>query len=434
MARRFSRRDFLKTLGASSAAAGLYLSGLKPVYAQDKPAYDFTLAMVDYSDPVREAFESVIIPQFIEENPGSTVSINWTNWGRYNEEMTTAFASGVTPDVFQGGAVWAPQMARRNWALPLNEFIDADEEWDWADFPTGLQEDVTINGQIVGVPYRQDLRTLWYNAEMLSNAGFDAPPTTWEELQEVALATTVRDGDVITVEGYHLSDSSGNWQKDWQPYLMWLHQAGGQFLSDDLTTCMLDQPEAIAALEFLYALVQEHKVTAYPGIEPQGDLNVIAAGDTAITLANADAERVLNLYAPEMVDMVQPALPLTGEVQATHAWVNKFFISSQTGNPARAWDLMRFLTRQDMLEVYCAANNNTPPRLSLLEADYMSEKHKVVLGAAEYAKTFPQHHNLIELFRPIAAELEQCLSGNKAPADALGDATTAINAILADDM
>jgi len=434
MAKRFSRRDFLKTLGASSAAAGLYLSGLKPIYAQDKPAYDFNLAMVDYSDPVREAFESVIIPQFIEENPGSTVTINWTNWGRYNEEMTTAFASGVTPDVFQGGAVWAPQMARRNWALPLNEFIDADAEWDWADFPEGLQADVTVNGQIVGVPYRQDLRTLWYNQDMLSQAGIDSAPTNWEEFLAAAQATTVQENGVYSVEGYHLSDSSGNWQKDFQPYLIWLHMAGGQFLSDDLTTCMLDQPEALNALEFLYSLVHDHQVTAYPGIEPQGDLNVIAAGDAAMVIANADTERVLNLYAPDMADAIVPAVPMTGAVQATHAWVNKFFVSSQTSEPTRAWDLLRFLTRKDMLEVYAAANNNTPPRLSLLDADYMSDKHKTVLEAAVYAKTFPQHHNLIELFRPIAAELEQCLSGNKAPADALGDATEAINAILADDI
>lgn len=433
MAKKLSRRDFLRVAAVSSAATGLVLSGL-PVAAQDKEAYDFALAMVDWSDPVQEAFDSVIIPAFIEENPGSTVTINWTNWGRYNEEMTTAFASGVTPDVFQGGAVWAPQMARRNWALALDSFIEADDDWDWADFPAGLQADVTVNGTIVGVPYRQDLRTLWYNKDMLAEAGIDEAPTTWDEFLAAAQATTVQDGGIFDVEGYHLSDSSGNWQKDWQPFLMWVEMAGGQFLSDDLTTCMLDQPEAIAALDFLVSLVQEHQVTSFPGLEPQGDLTVITANNAAMQLANADVERVINLYAPDLDGVVVPALPLTGEIQATHSWVNKFFISSQTSNEERSWDLMRFLTQKDMLEVYAAANNNTPPRLSLLDADYMSENHKVVLQASEYAQTFPQHHNLIELFRPIAAELEQALSGNKPSADALADATTAINAILADDL
>ncbi len=432
MTTRLSRRDFLRMAAASGTVSGLALIGVRPVVAQGA-ATEFSLAMVDWSDPVQTAFEEVIIPRFIDENSGSHVTINWTNWGRYNEEMTTAFASGVTPDVFQGGAVWAPQMARRNWAVALNDFINADEDWDWADFPAGLQADVTIRGNIVAVPYRQDLRTLWYNKEMLAEAGFDEAPTTWDEFLAVAQATTVRDGVGFNVEGYHFSDASGNWQRDWQPFLMWLHMADGKFLNDDLTTCALDQPAALEALEFLVTLVHEHEVTSYPGLEPQGDLNVLAGRDAAMQLSSADMERVINLYAPDEAEKIYPTLPLTGNAQATHSWVNKFFISSQTPDAARSWDFLRFLTRQDILEIYSASNNNTPPRLSLLDADYMSEKHKVVLESAVYARTFPQHHNLIALFRPIAAELEQALSGNKAPADALTDATSAINEILADD-
>ena len=432
MAGKLSRRDFLRIAAASSTVASVALIGVRPIAAQ-ADAGQFSLAMVDWSDPVQTAFEETIIPRFVEENPGASVTVNWTNWGRYNEEMTTAFASGVTPDVFQGGAVWAPQMARRNWAVPLNDFINADEEWDWDDFPAGLQADVTIRGNIVAVPYRQDLRTLWYNKEMLAEAGFDEPPTTWDEFLAVAQATTVRDGDAFDVEGYHFSDASGNWQRDWQPFLMWVHMADGQFLSDDLTACALDQPKALEALEFLVALVQEHEVTSYPGLDPQGDLNVLAGRNAAMQLSSADMERVINLYAPDEQETIYPTLPLTGNVQATHSWVNKFFISSQSSDAAASWGLLRFMTRQDMLEVYSASNNNTPPRLSLLDAEYMSEKHKVVLESAVYARTFPQHHNLIALFRPIAAELEQALSGIKAPADALADATSAINEILADE-
>ncbi|MCY3796990.1 MAG: sugar ABC transporter substrate-binding protein [Chloroflexi bacterium] len=432
MSEKLSRRDFLRIAATSGTAAGVALIGVRPIAAQADAA-QFSLAMVDWSDPVQTAFEETIIPRFVEENPGASVTVNWTNWGRYNEEMTTAFASGVTPDVFQGGAVWAPQMARRNWAVALNDFINADDEWDWGDFPAGLQADVTIRGDIVAVPYRQDLRTLWYNKEMLADAGFDAPPTDWDEFLAVAQATTVRDGDAFDVEGYHYSDASGNWQRDWQPFLMWVHMADGQFLSDDLTSCALDQAGALEALEFLVALVQEHEVTAYPGLDPQGDLNVLAGRNAAMQLSSANMERDVNLYAPDEKETIYPTLPLTGKVQATHSWVNKFFVSSQTADEAASWGLLRFMTRKDMLEVYSASNNNTPPRLSLLDAEYMSEKHKIILESAVYARTFPQHHNLIALFRPIAAELEQALSGIKAPADALADATSAINEILADE-
>lgn len=203
MSKKVSRRSFLKRSALTTAGAALAGSGfsifktanatqvLSSYAGQD--AYDFTLMMVDYSDPVRKALDEVIIPMFINENPGSSVTVNYSDWNRYNEEMTTAFAAGVTPDVFQGGAVWAPQMAKRRWAYPLNNFIEGDTDWDWADFPEGLRNDVTVDGTIVGVPYRQDLRTLWYREDLLSEAGFNAPPANWDELREVALATTRKD-------------------------------------------------------------------------------------------------------------------------------------------------------------------------------------------------------------------------------------------------
>lgn len=435
---KLNRRQFLKRAAYTAvgfSTVGVIRSPFQTQFyslAQEKEAVDLTLMMVDYSDPVVTALEEVIIPMFIEENPGSTVTVNYSAWDRYNEEMTTAFAAGVTPDVFQGGAVWAPQMARRGWAYPLNDFIEADAEWNWEDFPEGLRSDVTVNGDIVGVPYRQDLRTLWYRKDMLEAAGFSEPPATWDEFLDVAKATTVKNGDQFEVEGYHFSHVSGGWQRDWQPYLMWLHMAGGQFLSDDLSTCMLDQEPAVRALQFIHDLIHEHGVTAYPGLEPQGDVPVIVAGDAAMEFGNADMERNINLYAPDQADVVLPSLPLAGEEQATHAWVNKFFISSQSDNPERAWDLLRFLTRPDVLEIYSAANNNTPPRQSLVSAEYMSEKHQQVLAAAPFAKTFPQHPNLIGLFRPVAAELEQALSGNKTPEQALQDACREVNIILED--
>ncbi len=433
MAKRLSRRDFLKMAATGAAAVGV-TPALAAYAPNSQDAIDFQLSMVDYSDPVQDAFNDVLVPAFMDENPGSTIEINWTAWDRYNEEMTTAFAAGVTPDVFQGGAVWAPQMARRNWSFPLTAFLDADEDFDWADYPAGIQDDVTINGEIVGIPYRLDLRTLWYRQDMVEAAGFDAPPTNWDEFLEVAQSAAAKDGDIFSVEGYHFSTPTGGWQRDWQPYLMWVEMAGGQMLSDDLTHSTLAEEPAVNALQFLVDLVYEHQVMSYPGLEQEGDIQTILSGKAAMTLASADVERNINLFTPEETDNVLPALPMTGEVQATHAWVNKFFISSQSRNTDRAWDLLRYLTRKDNAEVYSAAHNITPPRQSLIDAEYMTEKGKVVLEAANYARTFPKHWRLIELFRPITQELEQAFSGLKSPQDALTDASVAVDAIIAEDL
>ena len=131
-----------------------------------------------------------------------------------------------------GGAVWSPQMAHRGWALALDDYLAAtSEDWDWNDFFPALQDDSTIDGTVVSIPYRIDIRSFWYRKDHLDEAGFSEPPTNWEELEQVAVACTQRDGDLITREGFHYS-SPGGWQNDLQAYMYFMEMADGQFLSE----------------------------------------------------------------------------------------------------------------------------------------------------------------------------------------------------------
>jgi len=49
-----------------------------------------------------------------------------------------------------------------------------------------------------------------------------------------------------------------------------MEMAGGQFLSDDLSTCTLDSDECIEAMEYIHKLIVVDKVQPYPGFEAQG--------------------------------------------------------------------------------------------------------------------------------------------------------------------
>ena len=391
-----------------------------------------SLMMVDYSEDTQIALDDEILPALVDADPGiAGVTVNYSAWDRYNEEMTTAFASGLTPDVFQGGAVWAPQMGRRGWALPLDDFIAMATDWDWGDFFPSLQDDVTIDGKVVAVPYRIDIRSFWYRKDHLSEAGFDEPPTNWEELEETAIACTVRDGDQITREGFHYS-SPGGWQNDLQPYMYFMEMAGDTFLTDDLSRCTLADPPAVEALEFIRKLIVEDKVQPYPGFEQQGDLGLLAAEQASMTMGSGGIERNAIQYAPDQLEQLIVTLPLKHKVQATHVWVNKFFISSLTANPAMSWVLLEHLTSKPMSEVYCASNAQTPPRRSLGEADFMTDRMKILLQCAEYAQPYPKHHRLIELFRPLATNLEMCFREELPPQEAMDETCAAINDILAE--
>lgn len=390
-----------------------------------------TLALPTYTDDTKKLLADEIIPAFQEANAGTKVTINYTSWERYNEEMTTAFAGGITPDVFMGGAVWTPQMVQRNWALPIDQYVSAaSKEWNWDDFFPALREDVTVDGKIYGVPAYIDIRPFWYRKDYLSEAGISSPPTTVDELREVARTLTQRSGDAISREGFHFS-SPGGWQNDLQAYMIFMHKWGGQFLSDDLSRCALTDDPAIKALEYIHQLIVEDKVQPYPGFESQGDLAPIAMGKAATTVAGANLEVNAKKLAPDQADQLVATLPLKAEKQATHVWANKFFISRMSKNQDMAWAFLQHLTSSETLAKYNESAGLVPPRKSLGEAGFMTPNMKVALDSTEYAVPYPPHPKLLEMFRPFATNLESCLRGQLSPADTMKQTAEAVDKILA---
>jgi raffinose/stachyose/melibiose transport system substrate-binding protein len=68
----------------------------------------------------------------------------------------------------------------------------------------------TVDGRIVMVPYAADVtNVLWYNTEIMSDAGVE-PPTTWEEL--LAACDTLNEAGVIPIaSGNKDLWAAGNW-------------------------------------------------------------------------------------------------------------------------------------------------------------------------------------------------------------------------------
>jgi hypothetical protein len=62
----------------------------------------------------------------------------------------------------------------------------------------------------------------------------------------------------------------------------------------------------------------------------------------------------------------------------------------------------------------------------------MTERMSILLSCAEYAVPYPKHWRLIELFRPLATNLEKCLRDEMTPSQAMEETCAAIDVILAE--
>ncbi len=135
-----------------------------------------------------EAFMN-IVDDFNALNNGIVINASYS--GGYNDtstKITAALRSNSTPDVLIGGQV-TYSGAYGNFYC--GNQAQEDPEFDFDDVFPGLWEYGRYNGQICNIPYGMSTNTMFYNRQLLENAGLDMEnnaPETWNDFLEVCMA------------------------------------------------------------------------------------------------------------------------------------------------------------------------------------------------------------------------------------------------------
>lgn len=180
---RWTRRELLKLAGASAASGGLGALGAFGRYAEAQTPVHLTFMVWSYGiETIQDN-----IKRFQQKNPAVTVSLQDTSWFNYHDSMATKFTSGDAPDVAYCSDHWLREWVAADWIAPLdtNAAELAGAQGEWAPY---ARQGMTLGGHLYGLPYYADLIIFMYNTKMLTQAGFDHPPGTWEELASQAKA------------------------------------------------------------------------------------------------------------------------------------------------------------------------------------------------------------------------------------------------------
>lgn len=98
---------------------------------------------------------------------------------RLTEYQTFFGARSEALDLLEIDVIWPGLLAEH-----LVDISDlATEEKDF--FPAILENN-TVQNRLVGIPWRADVGLLYYRQDLLEKHGFQAPPSTWQELEEMA--------------------------------------------------------------------------------------------------------------------------------------------------------------------------------------------------------------------------------------------------------
>ncbi|PWL33471.1 sugar ABC transporter substrate-binding protein [Marivita sp. XM-24bin2] len=270
-----------------------------------KPYAGTTVDVVFLLRPGYEAIEAML-PAF-EEETGIKINIIKHPYENALGEQVRDFVAGGDLDIALIDLVWMGNFAENEWVLPLADvqakFPDiVDPALDIDDFfPLVLNAFGGWNDTIYGLPVDNYSGLMFYNRCMLEEAGFDGPPSTWQELKDVY-------GPALTKDGKYAFalQSKRNETQSADSFARVLWPFGGSFLDENFRSNLLSE-ESQAGLQFRQELMQymPDGIVAYDHAET---VNAFSQGDVAmITEWSAFYSSVVSSDTSKVADCVEIA-------------------------------------------------------------------------------------------------------------------------------
>ena len=323
------------------------------------------LTYQDWRTPWFAPMAHEMLEQFQATNPNIRVFYNPDPKG-VAKAMLEEMAAGTAPDVFQGCCTYFPIWAQEGYVLDLRPFIERDldagvlSDWDRAQY----EAFVTADGAQYGVPKYHGALALYYNKDLFDAYGVAYPDDRWTQdnyLNAMRQLTLDTDTDGATDVWGGMIDVS------WDRIQVHVNAWGGNFVDpSDSSSCAMDDPPALAALEWLRARMWDDKVMAtFLDVQNVGTRDVFIAGKVATVEDGSWALKDILANAPFRVGVAP--LPIGPAGRVTLATTDGFGIYAGTQHPEEAWELVKFLISDEYGLAMARANFLQPAKASLVD-------------------------------------------------------------------
>jgi len=305
----------------------LVLGVLIPVQAQNK----VTITLSTWAGVNESAELQKILDKINSENTDFEV-VHQPIPSDYLTQVKTQIAGGNAADLYWIGNEDLA-LAAEGVFLPLTDCVkDAVPKTagDVNDYYPNIISTAMQDGVLYGLPWIAQPVVVYYNKALFDAAKMEYPKAdwTWDDFLSMAKALT-KDTD-----GDGKIDQYGFTANGWPPPQMFVWQAGGEVISQDLKTAPIDSPEALDAWNFYLKLAYNPELSpSSDTIKEQGFDQMFRAGKVAMFMGGASDGLD---YEVENVSVVSvPANPKT-KSNATFAWTASTVIASTTQHPAEA--------------------------------------------------------------------------------------------------
>ncbi|MDB6179115.1 sugar ABC transporter substrate-binding protein [Paracoccus sp. Z330] len=355
-----------------------------------------------------------LVADFEAAHPDITVKLVTQPFGKVRESIVTDNAIGVGSDVLGLNMPWTKEFLDIGILEPLDEYLTREGNsfaaGDLVEAPLGK-----IEGHTWMVPLNAFPFVMHVNMGLVRQAGFEAPPTTWEEFAEQAKAISALEDGISGIGMPFSSQPPSNGPI--LTFLPLLYANGGRIM--DGSTPDFDNPKVVETLQLLKDMQDEGGIAPGAASRTGGvDLEEFIAGRTGFLISPGVHSSAITGRNAEL-DYTLVRVPSNGEqAYRVHGW--ELGISASSDNKDDAWTFVNYLLSPEVNAQAAQAANALPGNLKALDvvregADPTLIKQIDILEGDTPVEEMRQSPKAAGSWAVMTEEIQAMLRGDKTP-------------------
>lgn len=367
----WSRRQFLRLAGASSAATVLTACTLPPPpsagggriasEAVQPAAEGLTLSHWQPYSAGQVAAVETFKTQFEDQNSGVTIEFQPISWGAYWEQLAAGIAAGAAPDIFQIPMGLAEEHIARGNIIPVSELVIASADIE-ENYLTWTVQRGKKGDDYYGLPVDVQTLVIYRQNALYEEAGLDptTPYTDHGDLMQQALALTKKTNGKTDQIGCSTSYYSA-WQTIlFQQYLQ-REENGAMWVNEDTNQLVWqDYPAILETFNWFCTLSAEADDDAFLTFLSREEQ--FALGKIGMQIGHPVHRGILQRLIPELEYTIVPFPPRAAGQDLYTAGSHWMWVVGQwaADNAETAWNWVYFCTNREAQATWNEAAGDLP--------------------------------------------------------------------------
>ncbi len=408
-----------------------------------------------------DAFDE-IIANYQLLHPFVTIDYRKLRYDEYEKELLNALAEDRGPDIFSIHNTWirkyktkiVPMPESTTMAYPVTKGTVKKEVIPELrttrsftireikdNFVETVNKDVILeDGKVYGLPLSVDTLALFYNKDLLNNAGISDVPTYWnrEFLQAVKKMTKQDPKRGLIQSGIALGSSS-NIERYSDVLTLLMMQNGATIINDSLQVKFHTIPDfaknsaynpGLEALRFYSDFANPAKESYAWNSELNNSLDMFISGNLAMMFGYSYQIPAIRAAAPKLNFSVTKFPQIEGNpptnINMANYWVET--VSKKSKYQNEAWDFIQFIVKADQAKLYLEATKKPTALRSLIASQVDDNDIGVFASQVLTARSWYRGQNVTAAEEAIKEMIDAILinTDNKKVKDIIDNAAAKI--------